>query len=401
METNYKFKELNEFKVAHPDLYQQLYRMGKLTELCEDMNWPHRMFGFASEQEHHDFIIKTNSNNPTKYYKIYKNSKLKLHSRPWIKFGYKNSIDFFDTIFGEKEEFASEQEHRDFIIKTNSNTSTKYYKIYKTSELKLYSVPHKAFGYDSGKLFFDSIFNYRCISYATELEHIKFILENDSRSGKKYQKVYKLSNLKLHPKPWQFFKYKSEKLFFESIFGKKDEYASEQEHRDFIIKTNSNSVNKYKKAYKSSNLKLYSSPSRAFGYNSEKSFFESIFGKKEEFASEQEHRDFIIKNNAKNSAIYKNIYKSSNLKLNSKPWRFFKYNSEKLFFESIFGKKDEFASEQEHRDFIIKTNSNSFKKYYKIYKTCELRLYSNPHKAFGYPNSIDYFNNIFPDRNKL
>ncbi len=39
MKPNYKYNSLPEFRKAHSNLYDQLYRRGEILKLCEDMGW--------------------------------------------------------------------------------------------------------------------------------------------------------------------------------------------------------------------------------------------------------------------------------------------------------------------------------------------------------------------------
>ena len=219
MQRNYNIKELLVFKETYPNLYQQLVKRGQVGTLCKDMGW--------------DYLIK----------------------------------------------YASEEEHKEFIIKYECDSITKYQKEYKKSKLKLHSNPHKHFDYASCKEYFGSIFAYknnRQMLYASEEEHKNFIIKTNSTCAPKYSKVYKTSKLKLHSQPWVLFGYISQKKYFETIFGTKKEYVSEQEHKEFILQTKSDSGYKYSKVYKTSKLKLHSHPNKLFGYSSEKSFFDSI-----------------------------------------------------------------------------------------------------------------------------
>ena len=100
---NYKYKSLPDFRKANPNLYLQLYNRGELNKLCLDMNWEYNPKQYdsppyASEQEHKEFILQHKLTSGYKYGKVYKISKLKLHSHPDKLFGYATEKEFFDSI---------------------------------------------------------------------------------------------------------------------------------------------------------------------------------------------------------------------------------------------------------------------------------------------------------------
>jgi len=283
METNYKYKSLSDFREVHPNLYRQLINRNEWAKLCEDMGWVYGPIKYASEEEHKDFIIQTNSNSGPKYFKVYKTSNLNLHSQPWDLFGFPNQKEYFESIFEYRGIkgiiYASEEEHREFIINNKADSEYKYLKIYKTSELKLHSQPQKLFGHDTLKEYFDSIFGDREIIYASEEEHREFIINNKADITGKYRKIYKTSELKLHSQPQKLFGYNNGKEYFDSIFRYRI-YASKKEHIEFIINNKVDKVSKYRKIYKTSELKLHSTPWLLFGYTNFEIFLKSIFDNK-------------------------------------------------------------------------------------------------------------------------
>ncbi len=219
MEPNYKYKLLSDFREAHPNLYQQLYRRGELPKLCKDMGWKKQ-----SNPKGH-WNIKENclkesekSNNLTEFIKKSVSAYSGAKRNGWLDEicelrGWKYTRRGMRS---DSRPFASEEEHRKFILEQQSDTANKYKRIYKTSNLKLYSDPSKSFGYAGEKEFFESIFGKRK-EYASEQEHIEFILEHKSDTSNKYRKIFKTSNLKLYSNPGKAFGYAGEKEFFNSI----------------------------------------------------------------------------------------------------------------------------------------------------------------------------------------
>ena len=314
---------------------------------------------FASEQEHIDFIKENEITGNGLYLKKYKSSDLKLHSEPWIKYGNGSIKDYFKNIWGG---YASEQEHIDFIKENKITSGTVgYSKKYKSSDLKLHSTPwaENMYGNGSQKDYFKSIWG----GYASEQEHIDFIKYNNIKSGNLYSKSYKKSNLKLHSHPWDKYGNGSEKDYFKSIWGAKEQFASEQEHIDFIKENEITGNGVYSKKYKSNDLKLNSKPWRYFGNVSEKDYFESIWGAKEQFTSEQECINFIKENNIKSGNLYSKSYKKSNLKLNSNPWVKYGNGSPKDYFKSIWGTIEKEKIEREYRPAFLGEFSELNKKW--------------------------------------
>ena len=215
--------------------------------------------------------------------------------------------------------------------------------------------------------------------YATDEEHIQFIKDNNITSSKQYKKLYKTSNLKLHSNPWVFYGNGSVKDYFESIWGKKEEYATSEQHIQFIKDNNVTSGNQYYLLYKTSDLKLHSQPWREtiYGNGSSKDYFKSIWGG---FATAEQHIQFIKDNNISGSIDYHKLYKTSDLKLYSSPWRLYGNGSQKDYFESIWGKKEEFATAEQHVQFIKDNNITGSNQYAKLYKTSNLKLHSQPWK---------------------
>ena len=229
--------------------------------------------------------------------------------------------------------------------------------------------------------------------YASEEEHIQFIKDNNIKSGTgNYSVKYKTSELKLHSEPWNKYENGSIKDYFESIWGKKEEFATNEEHIQFIKDNEIISRNQYSLKYKTSQLKLYVTPWSKYGNGNSKDYFESIWGY---FATEEEHINFIKTNNISNINTYSELYKTSELKLYSEPWNKYENGNSKDYFDSIWGY---FATEEEHIQFIKDNNITRSVIYGRLYKTSELRLWGNPWKKFGNGSSKDYFESIWLDK---
>jgi len=282
-----------------------------------------------------------------------------------------------------KKAYKSEQEHMD-IIKENNLTSSKqwnkYYQNNNLTEQGYLFCPWRTFN-KTTKQFFEEIYGKK----KTEQEHIKIIKENNIRSSDPWRKYWKDNNLteqSYFVVPWAYFK-KSAKQFFEDIFGKKI-YKTEQEHIDFIIKNNLRGSKQWYDYWKDNNLQeqgyLYC-PWRTLN-KTIKQFFEEIFGKKK---TEQEHIDLIIKNNITVNEQWRKYWKDNNLTEQgylSLPWLSFKKTA-KEFFEEIYGKK---KTEKEHIEFIIKNNNiTGNKRWYDYWKDNNLQeqgYLSDPWRSF-------------------
>jgi SAM-dependent methyltransferase len=360
---------------------------------------------YASEQEHIDFIKENDIRSGNQYRKVYKSSNLKLHSTPWREYAYGNesSKDYFESIWGKKEECASEQEHIDFIKENDIRSGNQYRKVYKSSNLKLHSNPWREYVYGNGssKDYFDSIWGN--VEYASEQEHIDFIKENDIRSANQYAKKYKSSKLNLHSSPWveNVYGNGSSKDYFDNIWGKREEYASEQEHIDFIKENDIRSGNQYAKKYKSSKLNLHSSPWREHIYGNGKQ--KDYFDSiwGAQYVTEQEHINFIKENNIKISKKYTELYKTIGMNLYTFPWIKFGNGSSKDYFKEIWGSCGQFVTEQEHIDFIKENDIRSGRVYKNSYKKSKLKLYSKPWRNFGNGKPKDYFDNIWTEKEKI
>ncbi len=157
MQPNYKYKKISDFRKHNRGLYNQLVEMNLVDKLCFDMGWK------LTKQQNNRKIkgywqIKENCFNEAKKHNDY--TDFRMNANPAYLSANKNGwlLEICDLLgWDNLREYASEQEHKYFIIKTNSNTSRKYRKIYKTSELKLHSTPHRIFGYPSEKEYFKSI----------------------------------------------------------------------------------------------------------------------------------------------------------------------------------------------------------------------------------------------------
>ena len=338
---------------------------------------------FATEEEHIKFIKENNITGNRDYSKLYKIGK-NLCSIPWKKFGNGSIKDYFESIWGV---YATEEEHIKFIKENDIKSGDSYYKLYKSCKSKLYSQVWQHFGNGSSKDYFESIWGV----YATEEEHIKFIKENDIKSVSSYLKSYKLCKSKLYSQVWVYFGNFSAKKYFENIWGIEDKYATEKEHIKFIKENDIKSVSSYYKLYKSCKLKLYSQVWQQFGNSSAKKYFNNIW---EFYATEEEHIKFIKENNITGNRDYTKLYKIVK-NLHSNPWIKFGNGSVKDYFESIWGKKEEFATEEEHIKFIKENNIKSVNSYFKLYKSCKSKLHSIPWKTFGNGSPKDYFKSIW------
>ena len=158
--------------------------------------------------------------------------------------------------------------------------------------------------------------------YATEEEHIKFIKENNITGNRDYTKLYKIVK-NLHSNPWRKFGNGSIKDYFESIWGKKEEFATEEEHIKFIKENNIKSVNSYFKLYKSCKSKLHSIPWKTFGNGSPKDYFKSIWESIEKEKIQREYKpaflgEFSEMNKKWNTSNSKTTHK--NLKKDKAEW---------------------------------------------------------------------------------
>ena len=233
--------------------------------------------------------------------------------------------------------------------------------------------------------------------YATEEEHIQFIKENNITSSHKYSELYKSSKLNLHSSPWRETMYGngSEKDYFESIWGG---YDTDEEHINFIKENEIINSEKYNKQYKKSKLNLYSHPWGKYGNGSAKDYFESIWG---EYVTNEETFKICIANELTSMGKYSD-YRNKNKDLNliSSPWQ--KTNeSQSEFFKRVKEAlciNDEFISPEEIFKICVdnkltsnsKTGDNSYFKYRK--NNPELNLSSNPYKRHEKTNTEkEYF----------
>ena len=188
--------------------------------------------------------------------------------------------------------YCTYQDHVNFIKENYIKKSKLYIRLYKKSELKLISDPWRKFGNGSTKDYFESI--WEIIGYVTNEEHIKYIKENDIKNSKLYSRIYKKSDFKLHSNPWVKFGNGSTKDYFESIWGEYYILASDEQHIKYIKENDIKNSNLYKILYKKSDLKLHSKPWRKFGNGSIKDYFDSIYNnieyKQTEKTSEQKIR---------------------------------------------------------------------------------------------------------------
>jgi superfamily II DNA or RNA helicase len=345
---------------------------------------------FASEEEHIQFILENDIKTSNPYHKEYKKSPLNLHSCPWNLYDNGSISDYFERIWGDLK-YGTEQEHLDFIKENDIRTSIKYTQSYKFSSKKLTATPWIKFGEGNSIKYFESIWGTK---YATGQEHLDFIKENDIRTNTSYTKLYKSHHLNLHSNPWSMFGNGGVTEYFESIWGEKEKFATEQEHLDFIKENNIRSSSSYSKLYKGK-LKLHSAPwsEYAFGNGNEKDYFESIWGEKEKFSTEQEHIDYIKENNIRGGKIYSKLYKKCKLKLHSSPWSEYTFGNgnQKDYFESIWGG---YASEQEHIDLIRDNFITTRKEYIEFLKKNNSKLYTKPWSIFSNKESAEYLMSI-------
>jgi superfamily II DNA or RNA helicase len=269
---------------------------------------------------------------------------------------------------------------------------------------KKYGLIHK---YATSKL--STVLNDICNGEkASAEEHIKFIKDNNVRSLK-YQKIYKSSELNLVCQPWAKtnFGNGSQKDYFESILGVNRHKVSSEDYIKFIKDNNITSTRKYRELYKTSELDLVSAPWRPS--TSAKDYFESIWHTSLNKPKSEDHIKFIKDNSITSNAMYRELYKTSELKLLSEPWTKtnFGNGSQKDYFGNIWEKTklrafENNSSEEEHIKFIKDNNLTTSGKYSKAYKSHKLKLASEPWAKtnFGNGNRKNYFDNIWDKKVK-
>ena len=351
------------------------------------------IIGYVTNEEHIKYIKENDIKNSKLYSRIYKKSDFKLHSNPWVKFGNGSTKDYFESIWGEYYILASDEQHIKYIKENDIKNSNLYKILYKTSDLKLISDPWRKFGNGSSINYFESIWGEYNI-LASDEQHIKYIKENDIKSNASYSRLYKKSDLKLYSNPWGKFGNGSTKDYFESIWEIIG-YVTNEEHIKYIKENNIRSGVSYSRLYKKSDLKLHSSPCEKFGNGSIKDYFEFIWGKSEELATDDQHIKYIKENNIRSCFSYSRLYKKSDLKLHSNPWKKFGNGSTKDYFESIWGEYNILASDEQHIKYIKENDIKSNVSYSRLYKKSDLKLHSNPWRKFGNGSSIDYFESIW------
>ena len=89
------------------------YATNKLSDVLDGINGKI----YATADEHIEFIKENNITSSLQYSKLYKSSKLNLHSSPWVKLCMVMEVikDYFESIWGKKEEYATDEEHINFI----------------------------------------------------------------------------------------------------------------------------------------------------------------------------------------------------------------------------------------------------------------------------------------------
>jgi len=191
--------------------------------------------GFATEEEHIKFIKDNNIKSSTSYKKLCKTINKKLYSHVWEKFGNGSEKDYFDNIWGVRKKVATEQEHIDFIKNNNIKSNTTYSKLYKLyKKNNLISIPWIKFGNGSSKDYFENIWGIK-EEFATEKEHINFIKENKITSSKIYSNIYKKSNLKLYSHPWDRFGNGSVKDYFKNIWDNIEKEKLQREYKPAFL----------------------------------------------------------------------------------------------------------------------------------------------------------------------
>ena len=347
----------------------------------------------ASDEQHIKYIKENDIKNSNLYKILYKTSDLKLISDPWRKFGNGSSINYFESIWGEYNILASDEQHIKYIKENDIKSNASYSRLYKKSDLKLHSNPWKKFGNGSTKDYFESIWGEYNI-LASDEQHIKYIKENDIKSNVSYSRLYKKSDLKLHSNPWRKFGNGSSIDYFESIWEMIG-YVTNEEHIKYIKENDIKGCRKYRRLYKTSDLKLHSTPWFKFGKGSVKDYFEFIWGKSEELATDEQHIKYIKENNIRSSVSYSRLYEISDLKLHSSPWGKFGNGSIKDYFEFIWGKSEELATDDQHIKYIKENDIKNSNLYKILYKKSDLKLHSKPWRKFGNGSIKDYFDSIY------
>ena len=284
------------------------------------------------------------------------------------------ALEVMEKLFSSK----SEPEHVDIIIENRIKSNKQWNKYYKDNNLKkqgYFNQPWISFN-KTCKQFFEKIYGKK----RSEQEHIDVVKENNIIHTREWIRYYKDNNLmeqRYYGAPWEHFR-QSAKQFFEKIYGKK---KTKQEHIDFIRKNKITGSTRWLRYWRDNNLREqgYLSVPWRISNRTCGDFFKEIYGKKK---TEQEHIDFIKKNDIIHSKKWNKYYKDNNLTKQGylySPWRISKKTIEQ-FFGEIYGQKI-YKTEQEHIDFIKENDirtAGRWLRYWKDNNLQERSYYNSP-----------------------
>jgi hypothetical protein len=353
-----------------------------------------KLIGEKKSFDEHVNLIKSTKIRGSKYWMKHHNENKLAHNgyyiNPWKAFNM-TIKDFFRFIWGEKKSF---DEHVNLIKKTNITGSHGWHKYRRKNRLS--DIGYKSQPWRTHNMTEKEFFNYinGDIIYKTKQDHIDLIKKlkiTYSGRWKKYHKENKLSESGYYSNPWTTFNVK-----ITDLFGRK----SLVDHIDLIkIHKITNSCS-WKKYYEENKLLESGYLKHPWRKLTVCEFFNSVWGG---YRTKQEHIDLIKKLNITGVVGWKKYHIENKLE----DQNYYKYpgkvfcNNEKVFYDSIFGKKY-YRSISEHVIIMRNngiTNSKMWIDYVDTHKLVEAGYYKNPWDGFDVKIS-HFFNNPHPSSRK-